>query len=420
MWKTIKFILTLALWWILWIWIQSLWLLFLVNNWFTNEKGDIWNQVKLWSNTSNEISLTLTWSENNYNIWNTNTWSNVNQNDIDSKPIDKLQILIQLRDKDWIWELEMVKSQLDQYILQKKMIEKKKEGIALCILSEIRDKDTIIGDLMIKEYKDKGFDGLNEKFGILWGFLSNMWKDNKFIEKCSTSKMTIDEFNSIKDKQKETTWYLGTLSKNQSFIYIMDFFTNEDESKSLDNVVSILWDNVLKEEILSIVSSEQVRASNTYRWLFKSVMKNNMLQSYTQFSLWISGIKENTAIKIESDLKNPKSEFYLWKEYETLLDFKTKNIKQERIDRLTNQNDYYWQYLYTWIFIKMVKHQWEANWHLLWDNHIWIISTLFNIWINKSEPKETPNLWGASIKVDGQVFLFWEISEISYLYQKLK
>lgn len=394
--KRLKFIITLILWWILWIGIQSFWLLFFVNSWLTDEKWEIWNQIKLWGEIDNE----LVWSKNNLNTWTINNLG----------PISKLQIN----------ELENIKLQLEQYISQKKELEKKKEWLSLCILSTIRSNDTIIWDLFITQYKKNWFEWLNEKYKILKDFLSNMWKENKIIEKCSNSKLTIEEFNLIKNKQKETSWYLWTLSKNKSFIYIMDFFLNEERNKPLDKVVSILWNDVSREEILSIISSEQVRASNTYRWFFKNIMKNNILQSYTQFSLWISGIKENTAIKIEDNLKNPKSPYYLGKKYENLLDFKTKNIKQERIDRLTNQNNYYWQYLYTWIFIKMIKHQWEQEGYPLWNNHIWIISTLFNIGIDKSKPKNNPRLWGALFKVDGQTFLFWEISEISYLYQKLK
>ena len=76
--------------------------------------------------------------------------------------------------------------------------------------------------------------------------------------------------------------------------------------------------------IISQLAVEQLRLFFSEREAFKKWFEPlKILGSQTQFSWGVMGIKEETAILIENHLKDPSSPYYLGKEYENILDFKT-------------------------------------------------------------------------------------------------
>jgi hypothetical protein len=195
----------------------------------------------------------------------------------------------------------------------------------------------------------------------------------------------------------------------ESYNYIRNFFETSVTKQYFNKVIVDLWD-VTTDELKSVIMIEQIRWTMTNRWFFKQMVKHNILQSFTDFSLWISWMKITTAIEIEKYLKDPNSEFYLWKKYETILDYNPTNKKMSLQKKLTENNTYYYQYLYTWIAIKMIKKQRREVWYDLTDK-VWLIATIYNIWLKKSNPNDYPGIWGSILNLDWKKWYFWELWE---------
>src|SRR5205085_11771032 len=85
--------------------------------------------------------------------------------------------------------------------------------------------------------------------------------------------------------------------------------------------------------------AEQLRLFFTEREFYKQFFfPLKILGSQTQFSWGVMGMKEDTAIAVENNLKDSTSPFYPGPSYAHLLDFtatSTDAIKQERFARMT-------------------------------------------------------------------------------------
>ncbi|MDI9355317.1 MAG: hypothetical protein QM532_04105 [Cyanobium sp. MAG06] len=78
----------------------------------------------------------------------------------------------------------------------------------------------------------------------------------------------------------------------------------------------------------------------------------------SQFSLGVSGVKAKTASLIEQHLVDKKSDYYIEEKYASLLlDNNQLNSNDEIYKRLTDNQDHYYSYLYTAIFIKQIIKQ---------------------------------------------------------------
>lgn len=161
--------------------------------------------------------------------------------------------------------------------------------------------------------------------------------------------------------------------------------------------------------IVSQLVVEQLRLYHSNRELFKKIFYPlKLLGNQNQFSWGVMGIKEETAKLIEEHLKNINSPYYLGIKFEHLLDFETKDIDKERFERITEEDDRYFSYLYTALYIKQIITQWEKAGFSI-TNRIDIISTLYNIGFEHSIPNANPQSGGALI----------EIKDISYSFGKL-
>jgi len=158
--------------------------------------------------------------------------------------------------------------------------------------------------------------------------------------------------------------------------------------------------------ILSPIVVEQFRYFGSNREILKKLfLPLQALGNSVKFSYGIAGVKIATAQQIEANLKNTESPYYLGRSYEHLLDFKTKDIDKERMDRLTDEKNHYYSYLYTALFIKQVETQWENSGHFISDRPE-ITATLFNLGFSHSEPKENPEVGGSDITVDSTTYTF--------------
>lgn len=176
------------------------------------------------------------------------------------------------------------------------------------------------------------------------------------------------------------------------------------DKKLIDSVAK--QTNVEERLIVSCLVGEQIRLFNSDREAYKRwIGPLKILSVESKFSLGVTGIKELTAKNIETYLKDSTSKFYLGKQYEHLLDFKTDNPEKERIDRLITFKNHYYSYMYAAIFLKQMKLQWEKAGFPIADRPE-ILATLFNVGFPQSVPKSNPRVGGSTIKVNEKEYSF--------------
>jgi hypothetical protein len=169
------------------------------------------------------------------------------------------------------------------------------------------------------------------------------------------------------------------------------------DKKLIDSVAELT--GVESRLIVSCLVGEQIRLFNSKREAYKKwIGPLKILTVESQFSLGVTGIKEQTAIDIEKNLHDPKSIYYLGDKYIHLLDFKTDNLLNERVKRLVDYKNHYYSYMYAAIFLKQVKVQWEKAGFPI-DNRPEILATLFNVGYPQSKPKRNPRVGGSTIKI---------------------
>lgn len=162
--------------------------------------------------------------------------------------------------------------------------------------------------------------------------------------------------------------------------------------------------------IVSCLVGEQIRLFNSDREAYKKwIGPLQILSVESQFSLGVTGIKDFTAAKMEATIKDPSSVYYLGKQYETLLDFKTADTTQERFDRLTSFRNHFYSYLYAAVFVKQMKVQWERAGFPI-ENRPEILATLFNVGYPQSQPKKNPKVGGSTIVIKEKPYTFGMIS----------
>ncbi len=176
------------------------------------------------------------------------------------------------------------------------------------------------------------------------------------------------------------------------------------DKKLIDSVAK--QTNVEERLIVACLVGEQIRLFNSDREAYKRwIGPLKILSVESKFSLGVTGIKELTAKNIETYLKDSTSKYYLGKQYEHLLDFKTNDPAKERIDRLITFKNHYYSYLYAAIFLKQIKRQWERAGFPIADRPE-ILATLFNVGFPQSVPKSNPRVGGSTIKVHTQEYSF--------------
>jgi hypothetical protein len=161
---------------------------------------------------------------------------------------------------------------------------------------------------------------------------------------------------------------------------------------------------------------EQLRLFYSDREVFKEIFAPlKVLGNQSQFSWGVMGIKQDTALEIENNLKNPQSPFYLGSPYEHLLDFPASSTSpdEQRFDRLTDDTNRYYSYLYAGLMIRELEAQWKNTGFSI-DNRQDIIATLFNIGFENSHPNANPQVGGAEIDIGSSTYSFGGLAESFY------
>lgn len=170
--------------------------------------------------------------------------------------------------------------------------------------------------------------------------------------------------------------------------------------------------------IVACLVGEQIRLFNSSRESYKRYMGPlKMLALENKLSYGVTGIKNNTAINIENFAKDPKSEFYPGKAFEHLLDFdSTVNYQYNgndtldlRLQRLVQFKNHYYSYLYTAMFLREIKAQWQRAGYPI-DDRPEILASLFNLGFQKSKPKSNPAVGGSVYKIKNIDYTFGSVA----------
>lgn len=166
--------------------------------------------------------------------------------------------------------------------------------------------------------------------------------------------------------------------------------------------------------LISILVPEQMRLFYSDRQLFKDVFGPlKILGSQSQFSWGIFGIKDDTARIVENNLTNTSSPYYLGKSYEHMLDFKRTDTDQERFERIVDEHDHTYAYLYTALYIAQIEKQWEAAGYPINDRPE-IVATLWNLGFEKSKPNPSPLSGGSEMEINGVSYSFGRLAKDFY------
>jgi hypothetical protein len=204
-------------------------------------------------------------------------------------------------------------------------------------------------------------------------------------------------------------------SKNKSVFEWMNISEWQDfkiavaKDKQLIDSVAYLT-GVEPRLIVAVLVGEQIRLFNSNREAYKKwIGPLKILSVETTFSLGVTGIKLQTAKKIEQNLKDSTSIFYLGSQYENLLNFQTNSISDERYKRLTSYKNHFYSYLYAALNLKQIKTQWEKAGYPI-DTRPEILATLYNIGFEVSIPKQNPEVGGSRIYVKGNKYTFGSLA----------
>lgn len=172
--------------------------------------------------------------------------------------------------------------------------------------------------------------------------------------------------------------------------------------------------------IASIVVPEQTRFFTSEREIFKSYFEPlKILGSLSQFSLGVSGIKQDTANAIEDYTASTTSSFYPGEGYVSFIAYEVgMDHDKELYNRLTDEKNHYYSYLYTALFIKEIEAQWQRAGYDV-SNNPGVIITLFNLGFQKSNPNPNPKAGGAIIKTGGQMYTYGDLGALFYASDEL-
>lgn len=167
--------------------------------------------------------------------------------------------------------------------------------------------------------------------------------------------------------------------------------------------------------LLGGVIGEQFRFFTNSRDSFKRYFEPlKILASLSKFSFGIAGLKPETAKRIEENLQNPNSPFYLGSAMENIVSYPADTIDFDsiRFNRITDTKNTYYSYLYTGLFMRQVIAQWSSTVDI--SNNAGVLATLYNLGFNRSIPKSNPQPGGAPITVNGVDYTFGDLADEFY------
>lgn len=177
---------------------------------------------------------------------------------------------------------------------------------------------------------------------------------------------------------------------------------------------------VSQRMIAAAVVPEQTRFFTDNREVFKRYFEPlKLLVSMSKFSLGVSGIKQDTAVLIETYANSTSSEFYPGPGIAELLAYpEGVDHDKELFNRLTDEKNHYYSYLYTAIFLKEIEAQWKKGGFDVSERPD-VLVTLFNLGFPASHPNPNPKVAGAMITQGGQSYSFGYLGTLFYQSDEL-
>lgn len=188
------------------------------------------------------------------------------------------------------------------------------------------------------------------------------------------------------------------------------------DKKYIDSVAKVT--GVEPRLIVACLVGEQIRLFNSSRESYKRYIGPlKVLALESNLSYGVTGIKNNTAIAIETYLKDPASVFYPGPPFEHLLDFdstasysnNTNDTLSIRLQRLVQFENHYYSYLYAALFLREIKAQWEKAGYPI-DDRPEILASLFNLGFQRSKPKKNPAVGGSVYKIHDTEYTFGSVA----------
>ncbi len=167
--------------------------------------------------------------------------------------------------------------------------------------------------------------------------------------------------------------------------------------------------------LLGGVIGEQFRFFTARRESFKSYFEPlKILASLSSFSYGIAGLKPETVARVDQNLKDKTSVFYLGGEMENVITYpQGVDVEKVRFERITDTKNTYYSYLYVGLFMRQVTAQWRASGFEI-ANQPGILATLYNLGFNRSVPKAAAAPGGAPVTINGQTYSFGQLGEQFY------
>lgn len=172
--------------------------------------------------------------------------------------------------------------------------------------------------------------------------------------------------------------------------------------------------------LAATVAPEQLRFFSSNRESFKRYFEPmKILGTMTQFSYGIAGFKQETAKQVEQYTVDRNSPFYAGDGMAKLVSYPTgTNSSKALFNRLTDEKNHYYSYLYAALFIKELKTQWMNDGYDI-SGRPDVITTLFNIGFKYSHPKANPEMGGTSITLHGTKYTYGELGTDFYRSDEL-
>lgn len=228
-------------------------------------------------------------------------------------------------------------------------------------------------------------------------------KDDKTIQK------EFARINSLTSKQSENLYPWAHSQAWKDFCKAV-----ANDKKAIDSVARMT--GVEPRLLVMCLVGEQVRMFNSGREKFKQyVVPFSRLILPTNRGYGVTGILQNTALRIEKTLFDTKSPFYAGDYFQScinvndsfpeLVNDTIESHKYKTIQRLIKGGDHYYSYLYTAFLIRQYQAHWEkAGFTLAYRPEI--IGTLFNLGYQKSKPSAHPKVGGSNFQVANRTYTF--------------
>ena len=272
---------------------------------------------------------------------------------------------------------------------------------SLCELKIIATQYPQNGVLMQQVYDQTHSDELLAKMIFVFNLKNNDIALKNSLDNCNSTLSQVSTIIATASLQNSNQ-NIYAWANTEEWPVITEAITKDKDAINKASDVTQIEPRLLVAPVIV----EQLRLYFTEREYFKQFFQPLKILGVTNLmSMGVMSLKEKTAIQIEDNLKDKTSDYYPGSEFEHLLDFKTDDIAKERNDRLTNQHDQYYAYLYGALYIKEVETQWQKAGYPI-DDRPEIICTLYNLGFEHSKPNATPQVGGSTLTIGGVDYTF--------------